>query len=124
MTGADDNYVELALKAWKYSHRLKIPMPIELAHNQATILIRRSAFERVGLTRPAIDERYNLTDEEFHVEEDLVTIGPLPSEDIVPQMIEDLERAGLAYFDDFFDLSGNWPDWLTIYARARESKQR
>jgi hypothetical protein len=99
-------------------------MPIELAHNQATILIRRRAFERVGLTRSAIDERYNLTDDEFQVEEDLVTIGPLPSEDMIPQMIEDLEETGLIYFDDFFDLSGNWPDWLTIYARARESKQR
>ena len=99
-------------------------MPIELAHNRGTILIRRSAFERANLTRSAIDDRYNLTDEEFQVEEDLIVIGPLPSEDSIPQMIEDLEQSGLAYFDDFFDLSGNWPDWLTIYTRAREEKRR
>ena len=97
-------------------------MPIELAHNRGSVLIRRSAFERANLARSAIDERYNLTDEEFHVEEHLVVIGPLPSEDMIPQIIEDLERSGLTYFDDFFDLSGNWPDWLSIYARARERK--
>ena len=96
-------------------------MPIELAHNRGAILIRRSAFERANLTRSAIDETYNLTDEEFQVEEDLIVIR-LPSEDIVPQMIEDLEENGLTYFEDFFDLSGNWPDWLSLYARARERK--
>lgn len=99
-------------------------MPIQLAHSQGTILIRRNAFERANLTRSAIDERYNLTDEEFQLEEDLIVIGPLPSDDMIPQMIEDLEQNGLTYFDDFFDLSGNWPDWLAIYARARAEKQR
>lgn len=99
-------------------------MPIQLAHSQGTILIRRSAFERANLTRSAVDERYNLTDQEFQLEEGLIVIGPLPSDDMIPQMIEDLERNGLTYFDDFFDLSGNWPDWLAIYARAREGKQR
>lgn len=99
-------------------------MPIELSHDRGTILIRRSAFERAHLTRSVIDERYNLTDKEFQVEEDLIVIGPLPSEDMIPQMIEDLEQNGLAYFEDFFDLSGNWPDWLTIYTRAREGKDR
>jgi|SRR5689334_3774775 len=97
-------------------------MPIELAHNRGTILIRRGAFERANLARSTIDDRYNLTDQEFQVEEDLVVIGPLPSEDMIPQMIEDLEESGLAYFDDFFDLSGNWPEWLSIYVRARERK--
>jgi hypothetical protein len=98
-------------------------MPIELAHNRGALLLRRSAFERAGLTRSAIDERYNLTDQEFHVEEDLVVIGPLPSEDMIPQLIDDLERNGLTYFDDFFDLSGSWPDWLSIYARVRERQR-
>lgn len=98
-------------------------MPIELAHNRGVILIRRSAFERANLARSTFDERYNLTDEEFQVEENLIVIG-LPSEDVIPRMIEDLEGSGLMYFDDFFDLSGNWPDWLTVYARAREWKGR
>src|SRR5689334_2574936 len=95
-------------------------MPIELAHNRASILIRRAAFERANLVRSAIDEKYNLTDEEFEVEEDLVVIGPLPSDDMISQLIADLESSGLTYFDDFFDMSGNWPDWLSVYARARE----
>jgi len=98
-------------------------MPIELAHNRASILIRRAAFERANLVRSAIDEKYNLTDEEFEVEEDLVVIGPLPSDDMISQLIADLESSGLTYFDDFFDLSGNWPDWLAVYVRGSKGRQ-
>jgi hypothetical protein len=95
-------------------------MPIRVAHDQPTVFIRQSAFEEKGLSRGAIDERYSLTDEEFRVEAGLVAIGPLPSPDMVTVMIEDLERNGLVYFDDFFELSGNWPEWLTLHAtRAR-----
>jgi len=35
-----------------------------------------------------------------------------------PLIIDDLERAGLIYFEDFFELSGNWPDWLQLFAGA------
>jgi hypothetical protein len=93
-------------------------MALELAHGHAVILIRQSAFERSGITRSAIDERYNLTADEFRVEEGLVVLGPLPSADIIPQLIDDLEQSGLVYFDDFFELTGNWPEWLTLYARG------
>ena len=37
---------------------------------------------------------------------------------MLPNLIEDLEENGLIYFDDFFELSGNWPNWLTLYARG------
>jgi hypothetical protein len=37
-------------------------MPIELLHDRVVLLIRQSAFERVGLTRQAMDERYNWPD--------------------------------------------------------------
>jgi hypothetical protein len=93
-------------------------MALELAHSHAVILIRQTAFERSGITRSAIDERYNLTADEFRVEEGLVVLGPLPSEDMLPELIGDLEQSGLAYFDDFFDFSGNWPEWLMLYARG------
>jgi hypothetical protein len=93
-------------------------MALELAHGHAVILIRQTAFERSGITRNAIDERYNLTAAEFRVAEGLVVLGPLPSADVVPQLIDDLEQSGLAYFDDFFELTGNWPEWLTLYARG------
>ena len=98
-------------------------MPIEVLHNQAVVLIRQSSFERVGLNRQVIDERYNLTDEEFRVEEGLVVIGPLPSDDLLPDLIQALEKSGLVYFDDFFDLSGNWPEWLALYARAAKGRR-
>ena len=93
-------------------------MPTELFHDRAFILIRQSAFERTGLLRSAIDARYNLTDQEFRVEDGLVILGPLPSEDLVSQLIADLERDGLVYFDDFFELTGNWPEWLTLHAAS------
>jgi len=93
-------------------------MPLELLHDRAVVLIRQSAFERVGLARNVLDERYNLTDEEFRVEDGLIALGPLPSDDMLPGLIDDLEQSGLVYFDDFFELSGNWPEWLALYARG------
>jgi hypothetical protein len=93
-------------------------MALELAYGNAVILIRQSAFERSGITRNAIDQRYNLTPDEFRVEDGLIVLGPLPSDDILPQLIDDLEQSGLVYFDDFFDLTGNWPEWLMLYARG------
>ena len=67
-------------------------MPLELSHGHAVVLIRQSAFERGGLTRQAIDERYNLTDDEFRVEDGLIGLGPLPSDDMLPDLIADLEE--------------------------------
>jgi hypothetical protein len=98
-------------------------MPLELAHEHAVVLIRQSAFEGGGITRSAIDERYNLTADEFRVEDGLVVLGPLPSDEMLPTLIDDLEQSGLVYFDDFFELTGNWPDWLTLYARGAKSRK-
>src|SRR6266550_8946762 len=98
-------------------------MPTELGYGRGVILIRQSAFEHAGLVRSEIDARYNLTDEEFRVEDGLVILGPLPSEELLPQLIEDLEGNGLAYFDDFFDLSGHWPEWLSVYVRGSNSRR-
>jgi hypothetical protein len=72
--------------------------------------------------RSAIDSRFNLTDQEFRVEEGLVVLGPLPSDDLLSEMIGALEGTGLVYFEDFFELSGNWPEWLSMY--VRELKKR
>src|SRR6188472_2102481 len=98
-------------------------MPLELPQNNAVMLIRQSAFEASGITRAAIDERYNLTADEFRVEDGLVLVGPLPSDDALSTLINDLEQNGPVYFDDFFDLSGNWPEWLTLYARSAKSRR-
>ena len=95
---------------------------MELSVGRAMVLIRQSAFEHNGLTRQAIDERYNLTDQEFRVEDGLIALGPLPAEDMLPELVDDLENTGLVYFDDFFELSGNWPDWLALYARGAKGR--
>ena len=96
-------------------------MPLSVPSGVPTIVIRRRAFERVGLTREAVDQRLNLTPDEFRVEGDLIAIGPIHGDDELTTFVEELERVGLTYFDDFFDLSGNWPEWLRVFARAAES---
>lgn len=92
-------------------------MPLELPTNKPCLLIRRPAFERAGITRSVIDERLGLTDQEFRMEADLIVVGPILDDNALQLLIDDLERAGLVYFQDFFELSGNWPDWLVLYAR-------
>jgi hypothetical protein len=94
-------------------------MPLDVAHGQPTLFIRRAAYERAGITRAALDERLDLTPEEFRVEGDLVAIGPVFDEDALGEVLAALEGAGLVYFDDYFELSGNWPEWLRVLAMAR-----
>jgi hypothetical protein len=91
-------------------------MPLQVQAGAPTLLVRREAFERTGLARVRLDERLNLTADEFRVERGLVAIGPLANGEDVPALINELEGLGLVYFDDFFELSGNWPEWLRLYA--------
>ncbi|HEX6537220.1 MAG TPA: hypothetical protein VF041_21750 [Gemmatimonadaceae bacterium] len=94
-------------------------MAIELPADAPIMLIRRSAFERAGLARADIDARYNLTADEFRVEGELVAVGPLYADDALGDLTEQLESLGLVYFEDFFEMSGNWPRWCRIFAAER-----
>ena len=147
MTGTDDNDVELGFErslTVAARHPRKVVgagalvhprarlansayptatlMPLELKANYPSLLIRRPVFERAGITRSTIDARLGLTDQEFRVEGDLIAIGPILDSDALQEVVNDLEKAGLVYFEDFFDLSGNWPDWLVLYARDNARK--
>ena len=93
-------------------------MPLTLRPDAPTLFIRRQAFERVGLTRAMLDERLNLTDEEFRVEGELIAVGPLHGDTALIDLTDELESLGLAYFDDFFEMSGNWPHWIRLLAAA------
>jgi hypothetical protein len=93
-------------------------MPLAAQNGLPTVFVRRTAFERQSLVRSDIDARFNLTDAEFRVEGNLIAIGPLPSDDMIAPLIEYLEEKGLIYFEDFFELSGNWPEWLRLVAVA------
>ncbi len=93
-------------------------MAREIPAGQAMLFIRREAYERAGITRAAIDQRLNLTPDEFNVDGQLIAIGPLPDDSAIRDLIEELETVGLVYFDDFFELSGNWPAWLQLYVAA------
>ena len=98
-------------------------MPIQLNHDRPTILIRQASFEAAGIARPEIDSKYNLTDDEFQVEGGVVAVS-LPSDDLLPDLIDDLEAHGLVYFDDFFEMSGNWPEWIALYVRGAPRSKR
>ena len=93
-------------------------MPLEVPALAPTLIIRKAAFDAASLTRAAFDERLNLTADEFRVEGAIIAIGPLHGDDAMTDLIEELEQAGLVYFDDFFELSGNWPEWLRLYAMS------
>ncbi len=94
-------------------------MPITLAAGAPTIVVRRSAFERANLTRESIDRALVLTEDEFRVEQDLIAIGPIYDDAGLTALIQAFESAGLAYFDDFFEMSGNWPEWLSLLSMSR-----
>ena len=89
-------------------------MPLHVTTGAPTLFIKRSAYERAKLVRSSVDERLGLTDNEFRVEGDLVAIGPVYDGEALATLLDDFERLGLAYYDDFFELSGNWPEWLSV----------
>ena len=93
-------------------------MALSVTQGVPTLFIRRSAYERVGLNRTTLDDRLGLTDAEFQVDGDLVALGPIYDVDALGGLVDDLEGAGLVYYDDFFELSGSWPEWLEIVVRA------
>jgi hypothetical protein len=86
-----------------------------------TLVFRRQAYERAGLTRAELDARLGLTDAEFRVEGDLVALGPIYDVEALGALLDELEGAGLTYFEDYFELSGSWPEWLAIAVRAAGS---
>lgn len=89
-------------------------MAQEIPVGQSMLLVRREAYERAGIRRQSIDERLNLTADEFRVEGRLVLIGPIPDDTGIRDILDDLEQAGLEYFDDYFEFSGNWPSWIRV----------
>jgi hypothetical protein len=93
-------------------------MPLTVAQGVPTLFFRRAAYERSGLTRAALDSRLGLTDAEFRVQDDLVALGPIYDADALGTLVDELEASGLTYYEDFFELSGSWPEWLAILARG------
>lgn len=91
-------------------------MPLQIHPGAPTLFVRRSAYERSGLVRAGLDERLGLTADEFRVEGDVIAIGPIYNAEAFASLLEDLEHLGLVYYDDFFELSGNWPEWLGVFA--------
>jgi hypothetical protein len=93
-------------------------MSLPVVQGVPTLFFRREAYERAGLTRAALDTRLGLTDAEFRVEGDLVALGPIYDVDALGTLVDELESSGLTYYDDFFELSGGWPQWLMVMVRG------
>ena len=93
-------------------------MPLPVAQGVPTLFIRRPAYERARLTRASLDERLGLTNAEFRVDGELVALGPIYDVDALGVLVDELEVLGLTYYEDFFELSGSWPEWLEIVVRA------
>jgi hypothetical protein len=102
------------------NHQTGRMMPLTIPSGAPTLFIRRTAYERSGLSRATIDERLGLTADEFRVEGALIAIGPITTEESLVDIIGELEGSGLTYFEDFFELTGNWPDWLKILCSATD----
>jgi hypothetical protein len=93
-------------------------MSLPVAQGVPTLFFRREAYERAGMTRAALDARLGLTDAEFRVEGELVALGPIYDVDALGSLVDELEATGLTYFEDFFELSGSWPEWLAVLVRG------
>jgi hypothetical protein len=91
-------------------------MPLSVASGAPSLIIHRSAYERSGLVRAGVDARLGLTADEFRVEGEIVVIGPVYDSEAFGSLLSELEDLGLKFYDDFFELSGNWPEWLTVFA--------
>jgi hypothetical protein len=93
-------------------------MPLPVKQGVPTLFFRREAYERSGLTRAQLDTRLGLTDTEFVVEGDLIAVGPIYDVEALGTLVDQLESLGLTYYDDFFELSGSWPEWLDVLVRG------
>lgn len=98
-------------------------MALLVTQGVPTLFFRRASYERAGLTRAALDARLGLTDAEFRVEGKLVAIGPVYDVDALGTLVDELEKLGLVYYDDYFELSGSWPEWLDVLVRTSQSDE-
>ena len=97
-------------------------MTLPVTQGVPTLFFRRASYERAGLTRAALDARLGLTDAEFRVDGSLVAIGPIYDVDALGTLVDELEQTDLVYFDDYFELSGSWPEWLSVLVRATDGE--
>jgi hypothetical protein len=115
-SNVDSNAVERIPKS--YRSRVCSVVPLNITSGAPTLVIRRAAYEKAGLVRASVDAKLGLTADEFRVEGDLVVIGPVHNGDAFSDLLQQLEDLGLTFYDDFFELSGNWPEWLGVLAAS------
>jgi hypothetical protein len=93
-------------------------MSLPISQGVPSLFFRREAYERSGITRASLDAQLGLTDAEFRVEGELIALGPVYDVEALTTLIGELETLGLTYYEDFFELSGSWPEWLGLSARS------
>ena len=83
----------------------------------ATALVAAAGLAGCQSTQKALGMS-KVTPDEFRVEGQLIAVGPLVGDSGFEALVAELEGLGLVYYDDFFELSGNWPEWLRLFAMA------
>jgi hypothetical protein len=48
-----------------------------------------------------------------------VAIGPIYDDEGLEKLIEAFEGLGLELYDDYFEMTGNWPAWVTLFGMSR-----
>lgn len=78
------------------------------------IVVKKVALNVKSLTRSQLFEIMD-AESPFDEDEDLLSFGPHFGEEAAKEFIKRLEKAGLVYYDDFFELSEIVPQWCQLY---------
>ena len=98
-------------------------MALLVTQGVPTLFFRRDVVRARRAHARALDARLGLTDAEFRVDGNLVAIGPIYDVDALGALVDELEQTGLVYYDDYFELSGSWPEWLAVLVRAAGAEE-
>ncbi len=82
------------------------------------ILVRRAALQQRSVS---LDDLLKSMDSSppLDINDDLISFGPSFGSEAVHVFISRLEKLGLVYSDDFFDLKMDHPDWCIFQASLR-----
>lgn len=79
------------------------------------IIVRRSSLGERGVDFSTL---LKILEAEFplDIDEGLISFGPCFGQEALDQIVVDLSKIGLVYFDDFFEFVGDFPDWCKFKA--------
>ena len=79
------------------------------------IVIRQKALEDRGVSKADLLKLFEV-DRPLGESVELISFGPNFGAEACDEFIRRLQKSGLVYLDDFFDLALDHPEWLKFYA--------